>query len=415
MFDFDKWQEIFSSLGRHKLRTLLTAFGVFWGIFMLTLLLGVGKGLENGVRNQFSRSATNRANFWGRSTKIAYRGLQAGRWIRFTNDDIDAIWKNVPEATAINASQYLWGEYAVNFGTQSGSFSVEGVLPDYVHAFYRKIIDGRFLNVRDIEEVRKVAVIGKRVRDILFKQQDPVGQYILIKGVMFQVVGVFDVAGFGENERGTERLYVPITAIQTTFQQGDYVGSIHVVVDPETSVKEAQNRVTDLLKRRHIIASDDERAIGTWDSSEEFQKFQDLFKGIRMFLWIVGTGTLIAGVVGVSNIMLIIVKERTREFGIRKALGATPFSIVSLIIQEAIFLTGIAGYLGLVASVAALEATTYVMENFGLQSEFFSRPEVEMSIAFTAVAILILAGAVAGFIPAKSAVNINPIEALRSE
>lgn len=415
MFDFDKWQEIFSSLGRHKLRTLLTAFGVFWGIFMLTLLLGVGKGLENGVYDQFSRSAINRANFWGNSTKLPYRGLKAGRWIRLTNGDIDAIWEHVPEATAINASMGLWGEYAVNVGAQSGAFSVEGVLPDYLHAFYREIIDGRFVNARDIQENRKVTVIGKRARDILFGQHDPIGRYVSIKGILFTVVGVFDVAGFGENERATERLYVPITALQRTFQQGDYVWSIHVIVDPEMPVETTQNRITNLLKRRHVVAPNDDRAIGSWDSSEQFEKFQNLFKGIRIFLWIVGTGTLIAGVVGVSNIMLIIVKERTREFGIRKALGATPFSIVSLIIQEAVFLTGLSGYLGLVASVASLEGVTYAMEKFGLQNEFFSRPEVELSIAATAIVILILAGALAGFIPARSAVNINPIEALRSE
>jgi putative ABC transport system permease protein len=289
------------------------------------------------------------------------------------------------------------------------------VLPDYLAAFYREIMNGRFVNALDIKEKRKIAVIGKRVRDVLFGQQDPVGRYILIKGVLFCVVGVFDVAGFGENERATERVYVPITTLQRTFQQGDYANSIHVIIDPEIPVADTQSKITNLLKRRHVVAPHDDRAIGSWDSSEQFEKFQNLFKGIRIFLWIVGTGTLIAGVVGVSNIMLIIVKERTREFGIRKALGATPFSIVSLIIQEAIFLTGLSGYLGLVASVASLEGATYAMEKFGLQSEFFSRPEVELPIAVAAIVILVIAGAFAGFIPARSAAKINPIEALRSE
>ena len=415
MFDFDKWQEIFSSLGRHKLRTLLTAFGVFWGIFMLTLLLGVGKGLENGVYDQFSRSATNRANFWARSTRVAYRGMKAGRRIRLTNDDVAAIQETIPGAEAVNANLGLWGDYSVNYGTQSGSFSVTGVRPEYLDVYYRTILAGRFLNVRDIDGYRKVVVIGKRVRDVLFGARDPIGEYISIQGILFRVVGVFTVAGFGENERETEEVYLPISTLQGTFQQGQSVGWLNVIVDPDTSVQDTQTRVTSLLKRRHVIAPDDERAIGTWDSSEEFQKFQNLFKGIRIFLWVVGTGTLIAGVVGVSNIMLIIVKERTREFGIRKALGATPLSIVSLIMQEAIFLTGISGYFGLVCSVAALEAVTYGMGKFGLQNEFFSRPEVELPIAAAAIAILVLAGAFAGFIPARSAAKIHPIEALRSE
>lgn len=415
MFDLDKWQEIFTTLRRHKLRTLLTAFGVFWGIFILTLLLGVGKGLENGVYSNFSRSATNRVNLWGRRTRLPYKGLNAGRSIRLTNDDIEAIRNTLPEARYVNANLWLWGEYSVNYKNKSGSFSVQGVLPEYLQAYYRQIIQGRFLAVPDIEAWRKVAVIGKRVAQVLFGKEDSLGKYITIKSVTFQVVGIFDAVGFGSSERDTEQIYIPLTTLQGTFSQGEYIGSLNIIVDPDVPVSTVQEKATDLLKRRHIVAPDDNRAIGSWDASKEFQQLQALFRGIRIFLWIVGTGTLVAGIVGVSNIMLIIVKERTREFGIRKALGATPFSVISLIIQEAIFLTAISGYLGLVASVGLLEGVSYLMERFDLQSEFFSHPEVDFPVALTALGILVIAGSLAGFIPAQSAVKINPIEALRSE
>lgn len=415
MFDFDKWQEIFTSLGRHKLRTILTAFGVFWGIFMLTVLLGVGKGLENGVYLNFSDSATNRANVWSRTTRIPYKGLKAGRRINLTNDDVEALRNMIPEARYVNANLWLWGEYSVNYKSKHGSFSVQGVLPEFLHAYYPEIIQGRFLNLPDIEATRKVAVIGKRVAQVLFGAEEPLGKHITIKGVMFQVVGVFDFTGFGSDERETERIYIPLTTLQRTFSRGEYVGSLNLIIDPEVPVPAAMEKATALLKRRHLVAPEDTHAIDFWDSSKEFQQLQALFRGIRAFLWIVGSGTLVAGIVGVSNIMLIIVKERTREFGIRKALGATPFSIVSLIIQEAIFLTAISGYLGLVASVGLLEGVTYVMGRFNMQSEFFSNPEVDFPVALTALGILVVAGTIAGCIPARNAVKINPIEALRSE
>jgi putative ABC transport system permease protein len=414
MFDLDKWQDIFNSLHRHKLRTLLTAFGVFWGIFMLVLLLGVGRGLENGVYAQFSKAATNRLSLWGGQTRLPYKGLNRGRWIRFTTDDIEAIRQHLPEAQYVTASVGLWGQYSINYQDKNGSFPVQGVFPEFLHIRYLEI-QGRFLNLPDIIAKRKVAVIGRRVQKVLFGKDEPIGKYITIKGVLFQVVGVFDVTGFGSNERDTERIYIPLPTLQQTFDQGDYVGGLTVVADPDVAVSAIEPNAKDILKRRHTIAPQDDRAIGSWDASAEFHKLQALFRGIKIFMWIVGTGTILAGVVGISNIMLIIVKERTREIGIRKALGATPFAIISLILQESIFLTAISGYLGLVISVGMLEGVSYLMEKFGLQSEFFSHPEIEFPTAMTATVILILAGIFAGFIPARSAARINPIEALRGE
>ncbi len=415
MFDIDKWQEIFNSLQRHKLRSLLTAFGVFWGIFMLVLLLGAGKGLENGVYSQFSRSAINRFTVWGRRTRLPYKGLNAGRQIQLSTADVEAIRQNIPEAKYVNGSTSLWGDYTVSHKNKNGAFPVRGTLPEFRHVRYLKLPQGRFLNAQDIEARRKVVVIGRQVEKVLFGMENPVGKYLNIKGVFFHVVGVFDVTGFGNTERDTEQMYIPLTTLQQTFNQGNYIRSLSVVVDQNVVVSAIEKKTKVLLQKRHAIAPEDDKALGSWNAGEEFEKLQALFRGIRIFLWIVGTGTIIAGIIGVSNIMLIIVKERTREIGIRKALGATPFSIISLILQEAIFITSISGYMGLVAGVAILESASYFMEKLGLQSEFFSHPEIEFPIAITATLILVLAGTLAGFIPARSAVKINPIEALRSE
>ena len=415
MFDLDKWQEIFHSLARHKLRTLLTAFGVFWGIFLLVLLLGVGKGLENGVYSQFSRSAVNRFALWGRRTTVAYKGLNSGRDIRLTTEDISAIRAGIPEARYINASMGLRDSGTVSYDNTDGAFSVRGELPDLLHVRYLALPKGRFLNQEDLDSLRKVAVIGKQVEQILFKHENPIGKYISIKGVFFQVVGVFDVAGIGSNQRQTEQIYIPLYTLLRIFHQDNRIGSINVVVDAQGSVADIERKTKDFLKRRHRISPEDDRALGSWNASEEFEKLQALFRGIRIFLWTIGSGTILAGIIGVSNIMLIIITERTREFGIRKAIGATPLSIISLILQEAVFLTMISGYLGMVASVGLLETLSFFMHKFGIRNEFFSDPEVEFPVALSAILILALAGTIAGLIPARSATKINPIDALRSE
>ena len=415
MFDLDKWQEIFASLGRHKLRTFLTAFGVFWGIFLLLTLLGVGKGIENGVLNQFGGSLVNRFVIWGETTNIAYRGLNVGRQIELTLDDAYAIRDTIPEVKAVSASTGLWGEYTVSYQDKNGSYSVNGDLPAVFELRHLAMKEGRFLNQVDLDEKRKVAVIGAKVAEMLFENEDPVGKYLLIKGLYFLVVGVFDVSGIGNSQRQTERIYLPLTTLQMAYNQGDHVWSIQVSAYPDVSAAAVEAKAKDLLRKRHLVAPNDERAIGSWNASAEFEKLQGLFRGVNIFMWVVGSGTVLAGVIGVSNIMLIIVKERTKEIGIRKALGATPLSLIALILQESIFLTSISGYIGLIASVGMLEAASFLMEKFGVQNEFFSHPEIDLQLALIALCILVAAGAAAGCIPARTAANINPIEALRSE
>lgn len=412
MFDFDKWQEIFDSIFRHKLRTLLTAFGVFWGIFMLVLLLGAGKGIENGTYEQFGDFAKNSVFLWSELTQKPYKGFKPGRWVPLTNEDITALRETVPEAKYVAAYTYS-GDSAVTYGNKDGSFTVIGLNPEAIHVETPRL-DGRFIHVMDHNAKRKVAVIGKQVQQMLFGQEDPIGKYIAIRGVFFQVVGVFEPAGSG-SERGAEQIYIPITTLQQLFQWGNFIGHIAIIAEDNVPASVVEEKAKDLLKRRHKVAPDDPRGIGSWNAEKEFSQFQGLFRGIRIFIWVVGAGTIVAGIVGVSNVMLIIVKERTREIGIRKALGATPLSIISLILQESIFLTAISGYTGLVVSVGIIELAGYVMDKFQLQSPYFSNPEIDFAAGITATIILVITGAIAGLIPARTAAAVNPIEALRSE
>lgn len=414
MFDIDKWQEIFDSLRRHKLRTLLTAFGVFWGIFMLIALLAAGKGIEKGVLTDFGEFAKNSVFIWGERTQLPYKGFRPGRSIRMTLDDVAAIRTTVPEAKYIAAQVYL-GDSTVTFQEKSETFSVMGVNAESVHLESPNLLEGRFVNLPDEENARNVAVIGNKVKTALFALGAAQGKYITIRGVFFQVIGVFEPTQPGNAEQAGETIYIPITTAHQTFLRGNVVHSLALIAESHVPASIVEAKTKDLLKQRHKVAPEDPRAIGSWNAEKQFTELQNLFQGIRIFTWMIGSATIVAGIVGVSNIMLIIVKERTREIGLRKALGATPFSIISLILQESVVLTAISGYVGLVASVGLIELAGYVMDRFHLQSTFFNNPEVDFSTAITATVVLVLTGAVAGFIPARTAARVNPIEALRSE
>ena len=413
MFDLDKWQEILGTVRRHKLRTFLTAFGVFWGIFMLVLLLGVGQGLQNGVIEKFGQGATNSLWVWGERTSMPYQGLQPGRQIIFTNDDLKAIQREVPEVELLAPRNRLWGEFTVSYKNQNGSFQVFGSNAEFFHINGEKWFKGRTLNRFDQLEKRKVAVMGERARQVLFKDEDAIGKYINIKGAHFQVVGIFRTdQNDGRNE---ERVYVPFSTFQTTFNQYNQVQMFGITTKAGIPAKVLEEKVRNIMATRHKFSPQDEQAIGLNNNEEEHQRFMGLFNGIRLFIWVVGIGTLIAGIVGVSNIMLIIVKERTREIGVRKALGATPFSVVSLIVQESIVLTAASGYFGLLAGVGLLDGIRYMMDKSGAKGGFFSNPGVDVGVVVTAALILVLAGAFAGLMPALRAAQIKPIEALRAD
>ncbi len=415
MFDLDKWQEIYITISKHKLRTALTAFGVFWGIFMLVLLLGSGKGLENGVYSMFSNLAKNSIWIWTGKTTIPYNGLKPGRQIIFNLDDYEALKRDIPELNYIAPGTSLPGDYTVNYQTKNGSFRVGGDYPDINKIRAVNILSGRFLNDNDIKDCRKVAVVGTRVVDILFGIEEPIGKYISIKGVYFQVVGVFEpISSGGDGRNDAEKIYIPLTTLHRTYNTNRVTS---FAINPKDGVDATwlEQNVLAYLAQRHSVSPEDKSAIGAWNSAKEVGKFEGLFTGIQIFVWVIGIFTIIAGIVGVSNIMIIIVNERTKEIGIRKALGATPGSIVSQIITESIVITSFAGYFGLVLGIGLIETVKSALNNLPSQPPFFRNPDVDILTIFYALLILVVSGALAGFFPARKAALIKPIEALRTD
>jgi len=412
MFEIDKWQEIYSTVRKNKLRTFLTGFSVAWGIFMLIILLGSGTGLENGIKEEFRGGAINGVWISSGQTSMQYKGLKVGRMIRFTNEDFKAIKTTVKGPDHISARLFL-GNNLISYKNEYGSFFLSPCHPDYGTIKEVSMLQGRFLNNIDINEFRKVAVISEKVKEALFRGSDTValGKYIKINGVLFKVVGIF--RDFSRNENELKRVYIPISTAQRVFQGENVINQISFTTGDataeETDMMIRKSRA--VLSRMHTFDINDKRAIDVWNKSEDVKRFRSLFAGIRMFIWIIGIGTIVAGIVGVSNIMMIVVNERTKEIGIRKSLGATPWSIIGLIMQEAIVITSFAGYIGLVLGVGLLELVSKKMP----PSEFFKNPEADFTLAVMATVVLIIAGAVAGFFPAMRAAKIRPVEALRDE
>jgi len=420
LFDLDHWQEIRAALMRNRMRTALTAFGVFWGIFLLMVMIGSGAGLRNGVMRGFSGGATNSFFVWTQRTQKPFRGMPAGREIELDNEDVRAIRDKVKEVEVVAPRNQLGGFGGgnnVTRGRKSGGFNVTGDYPEIAHIQSFLIESGRFINPYDVAEVRKVAVIGTRVRDLLFARgEEAVGKSIEIRGVYFQVVGVFGSRQSGEDaERESSTIFVPFPTFQRAFNFGNRVGWLAVVAKPEVPASAAEKNVLALLKERHRVAPDDARAFGHFNLEEEYRKVQGLFSGIAILVWLVGIGTLAAGAIGVSNIMLIVVKERTKEIGIRRAVGARPSAIVAQVVIEAVILTAVAGYAGMVAGIGLIQLVGTLLPQGGGDNMMFLNPDVGVGQALRTLAILMAAGVVAGLAPAKRALQISPMEALRSE
>lgn len=406
------------TIQKNKLRTFLTMFGVFWGIFMLMILMGSGNGLENGVNKEFRGWAANSGFVWGGRTTMPYRGLQSGRYVNFDNEDHKALASQVSELEylAPRNSKTNPGNN-VTYKNKSGRFRVFGDYPEIHSIQMVDIVQGRHLNHLDILYKRKSIVIGNYVRKVLFEpDENPIGKFIIANGVNFQVVGVFKSQRDGQDaERDEQRTHVPFTTFQQAFSYGNTVEWFAFTAKSGHSVSEAESKIKEVLMDRHMINPEDVNALGSNNLEEDFERINRLFNGIDVFVWIVGIGTLLAGVIGVSNIMLIIVKERTKEIGIRKSLGATPFSITGLIIQESIFITLIAGYLGLVFGVLILSGISYAMENWQIETGMFANPEVKLQTAIMSLMVLVICGTLAGLVPATKASLVNPIEALHAE
>ncbi len=409
MFDIDKWQEIFSTIRKNKLRTVLTGFSVAWGIFILIVLLGSGQGLKNGAEHQFLSDASNAIWIQGGETSIPYEGMQIGRRIKLKNEDYDYIKNNIEGLEYITVARDVPNVKSINYKNEKGSFLVRSCAADHDRLEIAKIISGRFINTIDVEESRKVCVIGEPVKKALFKEEDPIGKYIDVTGIPYKVIGVFKDEGRQDNDR----LYIPISTMQKSYNGKDYVDVIWFSTGNAslTSSNRMMEEAKSYIYSKYKIHPDDERAMFIFNNNENYKNVMNLLNGITFFVWIIGIGTIIAGIVGVSNIMMIVVKERTKEIGIRKALGASPFSVISLIIQESVLITSFAGYLGLVLGVVVTE----LAKKFMPASDFFRNPEVDLGIAITATLLLVISGAIAGLVPAVKAANIRPIEALKDE
>ena len=393
---------------KNKLRTFLTGFSVAWGIFMLIILLGSGNGLQNKILHDFS-DATNSVWVWSGQTSKPYKGLPPGRRITYKNDDYEMLSRKAKNVHHLSGRFWAGGQALISYKNEYGDFHVQSIHPAHQYIEDVKITHGRRLNKFDQDEVKKVAIIGKLVKEAFFKQEDPLGKYISIKNIPFKVVGVFEDIHDGE----MERVYIPISAAQRIFARGENIGIITYTVG-DASVAESERivkNVHQMLADKHKVSMDDNRAIGMWNARKEMQNFLNLFTGIRIFIWIVGIGTLIAGTVGVSNIMLIVVKERTKEIGIRKALGATPGSIIKLVLLEAITVMALFGYVGMTFGVILLELVSRNMP----ENDFIMNPGVDLRVALSALALILIAGSLAGYIPSRKASRIKPIVALHDE
>ncbi|MCF8230696.1 MAG: ABC transporter permease [Bacteroidales bacterium] len=422
MFDIDHWKEIFSSLKKNKWRTFFTAFGVFWGIFMLIIMIGSGKGLQNGIMSGMGDFATNSMFVWSQSTTKAYKGYKEGRRFSFDNEDTRVLKNEIKDIqyVAPRVRGFSDGSNSQNVvrGLEAGNFNIFGDAPVWNKIDPVQMLQGRFINEIDVKKKRKVAIIGEQVKKVLFgKEENPLGEYVRIQGVYFQVVGVFkplnDNINFGGDK--SQSLFVPYTTLQQVYNYGNTVHWFAVTAQPDTPVKSIEDEVLSILAKRHTIHPEDKEAFGYFNLGEQFAQISGLFSGIDLLIWIVGTGTLLAGVIGISNIMLVIVKERTQEIGVQRALGATPRKIISQVVTESVVLTTFAGYVGLVIGVGLLEIISYALASQGAESNSFRNPEISFSIAVTALIILIVSGMMAGIIPAKKAIRIKPIDALRDE
>ena len=416
IFERDNWQEIFATIRKNKLRTFLTMLGVFWGIFMLVIMLGAGNGLRNGVLKEFAGTATNSFYIWAQRTSKAYKGMQPNRSFNYTTVDTERL-KLLPELEVVSPINQLGGHEGTNNvirGLKTAACEIQACYPNIAKISNIKMKDGRFVNEMDINEKRKICVIGPRVVEMLYKKDEKViGTYIRVNGVYFMVVGVTVVTQGGNDGREqAQRINIPYSTFQNAFNYGNVVGWFAIKAKDNVSAEEAEKHVMSILKERHKIAPNDLKAIGHVNLAVEYKKLNGLFIGIEVLVWIVGIGTLLAGVIGISNIMLIVVKERTKEIGVKRALGAVPAQIVGQIVLEAIFLTSISGYFGLVIGIGLLEALDSAIGNSG---EMFTNPTVDLSVAIKALSVLILSGAFAGLIPASKAVAIKPVEALRTE
>ena len=409
MFDIDLWREILQSISKNKLRSILSGFTVSFAILLFTLLFGIANGLENTFKSFFVDDAQNTIFIQSGRTTKPYKGLQAGRDIQFKNEDYDYLKKGFGDKVQYITSR-IYKNVDATFKNEKNSYSLRAVHPDHQYLEKTQMRDGRYINEKDLKDRSKVVVIGRLVEEDLFKRTTALGKYINLSGIPYKVVGIFTDDG-GDNE---ERLiYMPISTAQRIYGNNDYVDQINLTYNPNMNFDQAlsfSDMLTKKLKERFSVAPRDQRAIRVRNLANESKGVNQMSAVLTIIVLFIGVGTLVAGIVGIANIMIFVVKERTKELGIRKALGATPKSIVSIILFESIIITALAGYFGLLLGTGIL-----ALVGDSLKDYFITDPGVSINLVIGATITLIIAGAIAGYLPAKRASRIKPIVALRDE
>lgn len=419
----DYLQEIFATLRKNKLRTTLTGLSVSWGIFILIVLLGASNGLKNGVTANFEHRAVNRINMWTGITSMPYQGLKSGRNLKFSEQEISVVEDKIKESRLVTARSNRTQN--ISYGTEYGSYQVNGVMPSY--AEMEKLVfepgNGRFFNHLDYTQRSKVIVIDKQMAEVLFKEKSPLGEYVKVGQLMFKVIGV----NSKKEQWGGPVAYIPFSTMQVVFNTDKKFYQLSFTVEglETTAENERFNKsLRNLMGRQLKFDPEDSQALWVNNSQSDYIETMKIFSGVNLFVTIVGILTLIAGIVGVSNIMLVSVKERTREIGIRKAIGAPPASILTSIILESIIITAIFGYIGMFLGIGVTEIMNFITEQAanvaqsadgGPQMSVFKNPTVNIGYAIFATVLLVISGVIAGYLPARKAVKIKPIEAMRQE
>jgi putative ABC transport system permease protein len=413
MIDLDSFHELLQTLLRNKTRSFLTGFGVFWGVFMLVALIGGGAGMKELLNNNFEGFATNSAMIWEQATTKPYHGFRKGRYWSLTTGDLQRLRLQVPQLDVISPINSKWGVQAV-FGDQKYNSNVKGLLPEYAQVEAPKMYYGRFINEMDIAQQRKVCVIGKKVYKTLFpKGGDPCGELIRLDSVYYTVIGVdYSSGNMNINGSAEESVSIPLSLMQRAFNMGDNIEMIAITARRGTAISDITPRIREVIARAHDIDPTDEKAVMVFNTEVLFGLLDNLYSGVDLLIWLVGIGTLLAGAIGVSNIMMVTVKERTTEIGIRRAIGATPRVILSQIISESILLTTVAGMSGILFAVLILQMMELGFTEDGIVQSHF---QVSFWTAIGAAALLAALGVLAGLAPAGRAMAIKPVDAMREE
>lgn len=417
IFDADRWREVWMSISRNKRRSFITAFGVFWGIFMLVVMLSAGNGLWTGITSQIEDVPYNACMIWTNSTTEAYMGFRKGRYWDMKQDDIAAVKAQFPEMDIVSPVMFANSTKLVR-KDKTGSYNVKGLPATYPQIVAQNIYYGRYINKMDVLSKRKVCVLGKKIYDELFiPGENPIGEYIKVGGVNYQIIGVTDQipTGINLNGRDGEAVAIPYSVVQQVYNRGDVVHMMMVTAKRGVTISDKEDEITALIRSRHSISPTDKFAVQVIDIEKIAQRFEKMAIGISLLTWLVGVGTLLAGAIGVSNIVMITVKERTKEIGVRRAMGAKPFSIISQIMSESLVLTVVAGFFGLAAGVGSMAVVSKILAANPSSGAFFQNPQMDFTTALVAALIIVVCGLLSGILPAWRALQIKAIDAIREE